>query len=70
MALTLFAVNNGFFDDIDVKKALSAERSMRDYIKGKYPDLVKKIEDTKDLGKDDEDKLQQAVKDWKSSATY
>ena len=27
MALTLFAVNNGYFDDIDVKKALAAERS-------------------------------------------
>ena len=36
MALTLFAVNGGYFDDIDVRKALAAERSMRDYIKGKY----------------------------------
>ena len=27
MALTLFAVNNGYFDDIDVKKALAAERA-------------------------------------------
>jgi F-type H+-transporting ATPase subunit alpha len=70
MALTLFAVNNGYFDDIDVKKALSAEKSMRDYIKGKYPDLVKRIEDTKDLSKEDEEKLQQAMKDWKSTATY
>ncbi|HYC44562.1 MAG TPA: F0F1 ATP synthase subunit alpha [Burkholderiales bacterium] len=70
MALTLFAVNNGYFDDIDVKKALSAERSMRDYIKGKYPDLVKRIEDTKDLSKEDEEKLQQAAKDWKTTATY
>jgi F-type H+-transporting ATPase subunit alpha len=70
MALTLFGVNNGYFDDIDVKKALAAERSMRDYIKGKYADLVKRIEDTKDLGKEDEEKLQQAMKDWKSTATY
>src|SRR6516162_7533116 len=29
MALTLFAVNNGYFDDVDLKKALAAERSMR-----------------------------------------
>jgi F-type H+-transporting ATPase subunit alpha len=70
MALTLFAVNGGYFDDIDVRKALSAERSMRDYIKGKYSDLVKRIEDTKDLSKEDEEKLQQAMKDWKSTATY
>jgi F-type H+-transporting ATPase subunit alpha len=70
MALTLFAVNGGYFDDIDVRKALSAERSMRDYIKGKYADLVKRIEDTKDLSKEDEEKLQAAMKDWKSTATY
>jgi F-type H+/Na+-transporting ATPase subunit alpha len=70
MALTLFAVSGGYFDDIDVSKALSAERSMRDYIKGKYSDLVKRIEDTKDLSKEDEDKLQQAMRDWKSTATY
>jgi F-type H+-transporting ATPase subunit alpha len=70
MAVTLFAVNNAFFDDIDVKKALSAERSVRDFVKSKHPDLVKRIEDTKDLSKEDEDKLQQAIKEWKSTATY
>jgi F-type H+-transporting ATPase subunit alpha len=70
MAVTLSAVNNGFFDDIDVKKALSAERSLRDHVKGKYADLVNRIEDTKDLSKDDEEKLNEAMKDWKTSATY
>src|SRR5260221_384877 len=33
MALTLFAVNNDYFDDIDVKKALAADKSMRDTLK-------------------------------------
>jgi F-type H+/Na+-transporting ATPase subunit alpha len=70
MALTLFAVNNGYFDDIDVRKALAAEKSMRDYIKGKAPELVKRIEDTSDLSKEDEEKLQQAMKEWKTTATY
>src|SRR5579872_1159427 len=45
MALVLFAVNNNFFDDIDEKKALSAEKSLRDYVKEKYGDLVKRIQD-------------------------
>jgi F-type H+-transporting ATPase subunit alpha len=70
MALTLFAVNGGYFDDIDVKKALAAERSMRDYIKGKFADLVKRIEDTKDLAKDDEEKLNAAIKDWKQNGAF
>jgi F-type H+/Na+-transporting ATPase subunit alpha len=70
MALTLFAVNNGYLDDVEVKKALLAERSMRDYIKGKSGDLVDRIEATKDLSKDDEERLHQAVKDWKSNGIY
>jgi F-type H+-transporting ATPase subunit alpha len=70
MALTLFAVNNGYFDDIDVKKALAAERSMRDYIKGKYGELINRIDQKKDLPADDEKLLQEAIKDWKKNGSY
>jgi F-type H+/Na+-transporting ATPase subunit alpha len=70
MALTLFAVNNGYFDDVDVKKALAAERSVRDHIKDKHGELVKRIESTKDLTKDDEELLHQGMKDWKQHGTY
>ena len=70
MALTLFAVNNGHFDDIDVKKALAAERSMRDYIKGKDAELVARMEEKKDLSKDDEALLTDAIKDWKKNGSY
>jgi F-type H+/Na+-transporting ATPase subunit alpha len=70
MALVLFAVNNGYYDDIEVKNALAAERAMRDYVKGKYGDLVERIETTKDLSKDDEVKLHEAIKDFKKNASY
>ncbi|MEO6023216.1 MAG: F0F1 ATP synthase subunit alpha, partial [Burkholderiales bacterium] len=70
MALTLFAANNGYYDDIEIKKALSAERAMRDYIKGKYGDLAKRIESTKDLSKDDEAALHEAIKDFKKNGSY
>jgi len=70
MALSLFAVNNNFFDDIDVKKALSAEKSLRDYVKDKYGDLVKRIQENSDLKGDDEKALTDAVADWKANGTY
>jgi F-type H+-transporting ATPase subunit alpha len=70
MALTLFAVNNGYFDDIDVKKALAADRSMRDHLKSKNAALIKTMEDKKDLSGDDEKTLHAAIKDWKQSASY
>ena len=70
MALVLFAVNNGYYEDVDVKRALAAEHSMRDYLKGKYADLVDRMERAKDLSKDDEAKLHEAIKDWKKNGTY
>src|SRR6266853_1844940 len=70
MALTLFAVNNGYFDAIEVKKALSAEKSMRDYLKDKYAALVKTMEDKKDLSADEEKALKAAIEDWKKSGTF
>jgi F-type H+-transporting ATPase subunit alpha len=70
MALTLLAANNGFFDDIDIKKALAAERSMRDYIKGKYADLIGRIEKTSDLAGDDEKAIKAAIEDWKKNGSY
>src|SRR5215216_1583219 len=70
MALTLFAVNNDYFDDIDVKKALSAEKSMRDYLKSKYAALVKTMDEKKDLSAEDEKALHSAIKDWKKSGSF
>jgi F-type H+-transporting ATPase subunit alpha len=68
MALTLFAVNNGYYDDIDVKKALAAEKSMRDHLKTKYAALVARMD--KELSGDDEKALTEAIKDWKKNGTY
>jgi F-type H+-transporting ATPase subunit alpha len=70
MALTLFAANNSYFDDIDVKKALAAERSLRDYIKSKYAELINRIEDKKDINADDEKALKAAIDDWKKNGSY
>jgi len=70
MALTLFAVNNGYFDDIDVKKALAAERSMRDYVKTSFADLIHRIEEKNDLSADDEKLLKSAIEEWKKKGSY
>jgi F-type H+-transporting ATPase subunit alpha len=70
MALTLFAVNNGYFDDVEVKKALAADKSMRDTLKSKYATLVKGMEDRKDLSADEEKALKSAIEDWKKTGSY
>jgi F-type H+-transporting ATPase subunit alpha len=70
MAVTLFSVNNGFFNDIEVARALAAERSMRDYLKAQYADLVKRLEEKKDLSAEDEKALKDAIADWKKNGSY
>src|SRR5512138_2588558 len=67
MAITLYAVNNGYFDDVEVKKALAAEKAMRDFIKGKYGDLVDRIEQDKAMDKDAEAQLTAAIEAFKKT---
>ncbi len=69
-AITLFAVNNGYFDDVDVKQALAAEKALREYLRSKHAALVDRIESTKDLSKDDETALHEAIKEFKKSGAY
>src|SRR5262252_2638755 len=69
-AVTLFAVNNQYFDDIEVKKALPAEKALRDYLKTKAAALVDRIESAKELSKEDEDALHAAIREFKKSAAY
>jgi len=69
-AVTLFAANNGHFDDIDIKQALAAEKAMREFLRSKHAALVERIESTKDLSKDDEAALTSAITEFKKSGAY
>jgi F-type H+/Na+-transporting ATPase subunit alpha len=69
-ALTLFAVNKGFFDGVDVKRALAFESAMRQHVRSKYKDLFDRIESTKDLNADDEKALTAAMEDFKKNGAY
>ena len=70
MALTLFAVNNGYFDDIEVAKALPAEKSLHDFAQQKHAALVEEIERDKKFSKDVEAKLHELLKDFKKNGSY
>ena len=70
LSASLYAVNNGFLDDIEVKNILPFEKGMLDHLKSKYAELIGRIEDTKDLTKDDEAALKAAVEDYKRSASF
>jgi F-type H+-transporting ATPase subunit alpha len=69
-AITLFAANRGYFDDVPVEKALSFERALRQFIHGKYAQLADRIESTKDMTADDEKALAAAIEDFKKTGTF
>ncbi|MEW9581193.1 F0F1 ATP synthase subunit alpha [Paraburkholderia sp. DGU8] len=70
LAVSLFAANNGYLDDLEIPQVLPFEKGLREYLKSSHADLVKRIEDTKELSKDDEGLLHTAVKDFKKSGAY
>ena len=67
MAITLFSVNKGFFDDVEVKRALAFESALQQFVKAKYASLVEKIESSKDLDADGEKQLTAAVEEFKKT---
>jgi F-type H+-transporting ATPase subunit alpha len=70
MALTLFAVNRGFYDDVPVEKALAFETALRQFMKSKYASIMDRIETTKEMTADDEKALAAAIEDFKKTGTY
>jgi F-type H+-transporting ATPase subunit alpha len=67
MAATLFAVNKGYMDDVDVKKILAFESGLQQFLKTSHAALLDKIETTKALDKDAEAELQAAVVAFKKT---
>ena len=70
MAVTLFAVNRGYMDDVEVKRALAFEASLHSFLKGKYAAMLDKIQSTGDLDAETEKQLSAAIDDFKASAAY
>jgi F-type H+-transporting ATPase subunit alpha len=69
-AVTLFAVNRGFYDDVAVEKAPAFESGLRAFLKSKYGALIDKIESTKDLDGEGEKALSAAIADFKQNGTW
>jgi len=67
MAVSLFAVNKGYFDTIDVKNVLAFESGLHNFMKTSHGALLQKIEDTKQLDKDGEAQLAAAIADFKKT---
>jgi len=69
-AVTLYAVNNGYLDDLEVTQILGFEKALKEHLKSKHEALVKRIQDTKELSKDDEAELVSAIQEFKKHGAF
>ena len=67
MAVTLYASNEGFMDDVEVPRILAFESDLHQFVKQKYAALMDKITSTNDLDKDAEAQLKAALTEFKKS---
>ena len=67
MASTLFAVNKGFMDDVEVKKMLPFEHGLHAYLKDKHAALLDKLNKDKAMDKEADAELSAAIAAFKKS---
>lgn len=70
MALTLFALNKGYFDDVDIKRALAFEAALKSHVRSHHGAILEKIETNKELDAETEKALEAAIREFKQNGTY
>ncbi|MPM78282.1 ATP synthase subunit alpha [bioreactor metagenome] len=65
--ILLAAASNKLMVDVDAKDMQAFKTELTEYIEGKYPDMVKSIDDTGKISDDDIAKILEAAKEFKSS---
>jgi F-type H+-transporting ATPase subunit alpha len=70
LGVVLFAVNNGYLDDVAVEQVLAFEKGLKDHLKSKHADFIERVESAKELSKDDEAELVAALQDFKKNGSF
>ena len=70
MAVSLFAVNEGFIDEVDVKKVVDYEAALHAYVRANHAELMDTINATGDYNDDIVNGLRKAIEDFKVNGAY
>ena len=70
LAVSLFAANKGFLDDIEPAKITDFEAALQEYMAGNARDLMDRINETGDYNGEIEDALTKALEDFKANNTW
>jgi len=70
MALSLYAVNNGYMDKVDRNKVVDFEQALQAFAKTNYGELLKQINDKPELSKEVEAGLKKCCDDFVATGAY
>jgi F-type H+-transporting ATPase subunit alpha len=70
MAVSLFAVNEGYLDDVDVKKVVDFEAALHSYMRASHQDLLDSINASCDYNDEVANSLHAALKDFMATQAY
>ncbi|EWH09290.1 F0F1 ATP synthase subunit alpha [Catenovulum agarivorans DS-2] len=70
MAVSLFAADKGFLNDVELDKILDFEAALHSYVQSEYAELMAKIDEKGDYNADIEGELKAALEAFKSTQTW
>jgi len=66
----LYAVTNGFLDEVPVDKVMTWEEDLHRFMKINHPEIQQKINEDKEIKPDTKEVLEKAIAEFKESSTY
>ena len=69
-ALSLFAANEGYMDDVEVNKVVDFESAMQSFVKSECGDILDKMNDTLEYSEEVQEGLHAALKAFKEKGSW
>jgi F-type H+-transporting ATPase subunit alpha len=70
MAVSLYAANEGYLDNVNVKKVVDFEQALHSYMRANYADLLNKINEKGDYTEEVSKGFKAALEDFKANHTW
>jgi F-type H+-transporting ATPase subunit alpha len=68
--VSLYAVNSGYLDSIELAKVIAFESALHNYMRGSHAELMQRINATGDYNDEIESALKKALEDFKTNHTW
>lgn len=69
-AMSIYAVTNGYLDDVPVEKVLSFEENLHRFMETNYPEVGKRIAEEKVLSEELDEQIKKVITEFKQTGTY